>query len=439
MQNDKTQNASVKQRLAALFDEGSYKEIGSYVMEKENPAAVVTAFGYVNGNPVYAFAQDQSIENAAVGMKQAEKIAKLYDLAAKTGAPVVGIYDSNGAYVDGSVDALSAYSLMMEKTAALSGVVPQIAVVAGTCAGCAAMQACAADFVIMAENAEMFLIPDSGSAADAAANGVAALVAESDLAAIADARDLINLLPVNNLASTPCMEYAEPAPVDGSVLSAAIDGGSLIELYAASGKASYTALATIAGRTVGIAATIKSDDKMTAEDCAKLARFVRTCDAFSVPVITFVDTTGFEGKEIASVKALAGLAGVYAEATTAKISVVLGKAIGPVFVALAGKGCNADFTYAVDGAYIAPLAPETAVEFLWHDKLKGAADLKAARTELAKEYTSTIASAEAAAKKGCVDDVVTAASIREVLTGALEMLEGKRVVGLPRKHNNLPF
>ncbi len=449
MQTEKNLNSPARVRLAALFDEASYKEIGSYVMEKNAPAGVVSAYGYVNGNPVYAFAQDQSAENAAVGAAQAEKIAKVYDLAAKTGVPVVGIYDSNGAFMDGTAASLNAYSTMMSKVSALSGVVPQIAVVAGPCAGSAAMLACAADFVVMAEDAELYLTPScgKGSAKDAAANGIAALIAEDDKAAIAQARTLINLLPVNNMATVPCMEYDAPAAASGKDLEALVasvtDAGSAVELGAAYAGAAYTALATVCGSTVGIAATNKTADKLTEADCVKLARFARTCDAFSIPLITFVDTLGFDGnadtEAAGAVRALARLAGSYAEATTAKISVITGKAVGPVFVALAGKGSNADFAYALEDAYIAPLAPEAAVEFLWHDQLAGAENLAAKRTELAKEYTETLASAMSAAQLGCVDEIVAAADLRAVISAGLAMLEGKRVTNLPKKHSNFPF
>lgn len=451
MQMEKNLNSPARVRLTALFDEGSYKEIGSCVMEKTAPAGVVCAYGYVNGNPVYAFAQDQSVEKGAVGAAQADKIAKVYNLAAKTGAPVVGIFDSNGAFMDGTVESLNAYSRLMTKTAAVSGVVPQIAVVAGPCAGSAAMMACAADFVVMSEEGELFLTPSfekgAGSAKAAAANGIAAMTAADDKAAIEKARELINLLPVNNMASVPCMEYEAPTAAAGkdlkSIVNSIADGDSVVELYADFAGAAYTALATVAGSTVAIAATNKTQDKLTEADCAKLARFVRTADAFSIPVITLVDTLGFDGNsdtELAgAVKALTRLAGTYTEATTAKISVITGKAVGPVFVAMAGKYSNADFTYALDGAYIAPLAPEAAVEFLWHDKLAGAENLAAKRAELAKEYTDTLASAVSAAQQGCVDEIVEAAELRSVLEGALAMLESKRVTNLPRKHNNLPF
>lgn len=451
MQMEKNAASPARQRLAALFDDGSYQEIGSCVTEQDAPAGAVTAYGFVNGNPVYAFAQDQSERSGAVGMAQAEKLSRIYILAAKTGAPVIGIYDSNGAIMDGSAASLNAYSLLMKRTAALSGVVPQIAVIAGVCAGCAAMQACAADFVVMTKDAELFLTPDfqkgAGSAETCAKNGISAITAQDDADAFAKVRVLVNMLPVNNMAFAPCMEYDAPAAASGSDLAGYVDsiadGGSVTELFADYGCAAYTALATVCGTTVGIAATNKTDAKLTEADCTKLARFVRTCDAFSIPVITLVDTLGFDGSAdtelTGSVMALTRLAGSYAEATTAKISVVTGKAVGPTFIALAGKGCNADFAYALENAYIAPLAPEAAVEFLWHDKLKGCDNLAAKRSELAKEYTDTLASAVSAAKLGILDDIITPADLRSVLSSALSMLEGKRVTNLPKKHNNFPF
>ncbi len=442
-------NSPARQLLAKLFDDNVYQEIGAYVKEKNELAAVVTVYGYVNGNPVYAFAQDKSIENGAVSMAQAEKISKLYGLAAKTGSPVIGIYDSNGAFMDGTAASLNAYSMMLEQTSALSGVVPQIAIIAGVCAGTAAVMACAADFVIMAEEAELFFTPniEQSSAKVCAKNGISALTAKTPEEAVAQARNLINVLPLNNMSYTPCMEYEEPTVAAGTELASYVesiaDGGSIQEVYADYAETAYTALATVSGSTVAIIATNKTNAKLTETDCTKISRFVRTCDAFSIPVITLVDTAGFSGsaetETAGSVRALTRLAGSYAEATTPKISVITGTAVGAVFVALAGKGCNADFSYAFENACIAPLMPETAVEFLWHDKLKGCDNLQAKRKELAEEYANTIASAESAAGLGCIDEIITPAELRNAVSKALSMLEGKRVTNLPKKHNNFPL
>ena len=213
----------------------------------------------------------------------------------------MGIHDSNGAFVNGTVDSLTAYGRMLEAASQLSGVVPQIAVVAGTCAGSAALLACGSDFVVMTKDAELFVAPPfaehAGTAQSAAKAGICALVCEDDIAAMEQARALVNLMPINNLAGAPMFEYAESesqaSPSLPELVKAVADADSLLELYGDYGKAAYTALATLGGTTVGIAATNKTEDPLNTEDCAKLARFMRTCDAFSVPVITFVDTMGF--------------------------------------------------------------------------------------------------------------------------------------------------
>ena len=436
-------------RLSYLFDDGKYTEINSYAKENDCLTGVVTAYGYVNGNAVYAFSQDKSINNGAVGPAHAAKIAKLYSLAAKTGTPVIGIHDSNGAFVNGTAESLTAYGELINAASVISGVVPQISVVAGTCAGSAALFACSSDFIIMTKDAEFFMTPaftkeNSGSASDAAANGIAAAVCDDDKAAIEKAKELINLMPVNNLAPLPMFEYNEPETAVSadfnSLINGVCDAESIIELYAEFGKASYTALATVNGATVGIAATNKTSDKLTDADCSKLSRFIRTCDAFAVPVITFVDTEGFDAADaISGVKSMTQLANCYAEATTAKISVITGKAVGPAFIALAGKDISSDFTYIWESACVSPLAPLSAVEFLWHDKLKGAADVNAKRNELAEEYKATLASAESAAASGAVDEIISASSTREAIISALDILSSKRVTKLPKKHNNIPF
>ena len=446
MQTEKNLDSAARRRLAALFDDGAYTEVGSLSMEKDSLASVITAYGYVNGSLVYAFSQDNTVNSGAVGTVHAQKIAKLYSLAAKTGRPVVGIHDSNGAFIDGTVDSLNAYGEMIGTAASVSGVVPQISVIAGVCAGSAAMLACSADFVVMTKDAELYVAPNGKStAADASKAGTAAVVCDDDDAAVSAAKELLRLIPENNLTAVPVYEYEENSFASGNALSDTVnniaDADSVTELYEGFGKASYTALATVAGSTAGIVSTNKTKDKLTADDSAKIARFVRTCDAFGIPVITLVDTEGFdgEGEAAGSVRNMTMLAGAYAEATTAKVTLVTGKAYGPAFVALASKGANADFTFAYDNAVISPLAPVTAVEFLWHEKLAGAANAAAKREELAKEYIAEYATAEKAAYRNAVDEVISPAQTRAKLAEALEILSGKRVSRLPKKHNNLPL
>lgn len=446
MQIDKNLDSAARKRLVALFDDGAYTEINSLSMEKDCLTSVVTAYGYVNGSLVYAYSQDKTVNSGAVGTVHAQKISKLYSLAAKTGRPVVGIHDSNGAFIDGTVDSLNAYGEMIGTAASVSGVVPQISVIAGVCAGSAAMLACSADFVIMTKDSELFVAPNGNGTAEAAMKaGTASVVCDDDISAIETVKELLRLIPENNLTSVPVYEYDDNPYSAGNKLSDIIsnitDADSVTELYEGFGKASYTALATVSGSTVGIAATNKTEDRLTADDSSKIARFVRTCDAFGIPVITIVDTEGFDAEEesAGSVRNMTMLAGTYAEATTVKITLVSGKAYGPAFVALASKGTNSDLTFAWESAVISPLNPLAAVEFLWHDRLAGAENAAQKRNELAAEYISEYATAEKAAYRNGVDEIIAAEQTRAKIAEALEILSGKRVSGLPKKHNNFPL
>lgn len=427
-------------RLTYLFDEGKYTELDAYAGGSEQ-GGVITAFGYADGEPVYAFSQNMEVRKGAMTKVCAGKIAKIYDLAAKTGAPVVGIYDSYGADVEDGAQALAAYGELMACVAELSGVVPQIAVVAGVCSGSSAMLAASADFTVIAKEGSLYVAPNSdANGEDAVANGTACAVCEDDKAAVEKAREILLKLPQNNLSPAPVYEFEEPANVSATA-EGICDEGSVMELSEGFGKAAYTALGSVNGSTVGVVATDKTQDKLTADDCTKIARFVRVCDSFGIPVITLVDTAGFEADGDSEVKgavrSMAKLSHAYAEATTVKISVVKGKAYGPAYIALAGKGSNSDVSYALPEAVISPLDPVTAVEFLEHDKLKGAEDLTTARNALADEYAKTKASAAYAASKGCVDGVVEVSSLRQTLVAALDMMSGKRISRLPKKHSNI--
>ena len=440
--------SDARNRLTYLFDDGKFTELDPFAMTGSELSGVVTAFGYVNQNPVYAFSQDISVKKGAMTEVHAKKISKVYSLAAKTGVPVVGIYDSFGADVSNSCAALNAYGYLLSKVSNLSGVVPQIAVVAGTCAGCAAMLAESADLTIVTKQSELYVAANADIkdlAENAAKNGTACAVCEDDKAAVELAKELITKLPQNNLSPVPMYEF--DAPSAGSFENAeetvrsVFDADSAQELYAEYGKASYTALATLGGATVGVVATNKTGDKLTSADCSKIARFVRLCDAFAVPVVTLVDSLGFEANDATemqgAVKDMAKLAHAYAEATTIKLAVVTGKAYGPTFVALAGKGANADLVFATQGAAISALDPITAVEFLEHDELKGASDLTAKRNELADKFAKENASAVLAAANGCVDNVIEASGIRTALIDSIEIMAGKRVTTLPKKHSNI--
>ena len=450
--NKIVQDTKARERLSNLFDEGKFTEMDLFTKQGDNLAGVMTAYGYIDSNPVYAFSQDVSVNGGALGVAAAKKIAKVYDLAAKTGVPVVGIYDSDGVVLTDGIDVLTSCSELLMKTANLSGVVPQISVIAGTCAGMQAMLATSADFVIMAKDAELFITPNSKIkegefAQNSAKCGTVSLVCDDDMQAIGKAKELIARLPGNNLSGVPMFEFS-PSGLElkddaDSMVKAVADADSVIELSADFGLASYTAIASVCGATVGFVATNKTKNKLTADDCSKISRFVRTCDAFSLPVVTLIDTEGFdlgdEAETSGSLRDMTKIAFAYAEATTAKISIIVGNAYGSAYMALAGKGADADLIYAYPNAVISAVNPLTAVEFFKHDGLKGASDVDAKRKELAEDYASNEASAFVAAEANCIQDIINPIDTRVTIANALEILASKRTSRLPKKHSNMPF
>lgn len=408
---EKTEVLTARERLSALFDADTFVEVDRLLTD----AGVVTGFGYVEGVPVYAFAQDREVIGGAVGCEQALKISKMYELASQNGAPLVGIFDSDGARLGEGTDAMDAIALILRRSQDLSGVVPQIAVVAGACVGSAALIAACADLVIAAEGADYYLAPGSEKAA-------ADITVCCDKKAIAAARQLLSYLPQNNLAAPALFEGEDPAAEAASPAAVTADEGSLFTL------SDRLAFARVDGAPVGLV-TLQAD---RIGNAGGVARFVRLCDSFSLPVITFVDAAGFE-----TLADGAKLAQAYAEMTAPKITVITGKAYGPVYIALAGKSAGADAVLAWPGAVISPLAPETAVELLWQDRLKAMTDPVKDRPALAAEYAAAECNPEAAAAKGILTDLTEPAATRQALVGYLAMLAGKRVTHLPRKHANI--
>lgn len=414
------QASKALERLEQFFDQGTFVEIDRLMQDGEAPVPVVSGYGLVNESPVYAFAQDRTVCSGAVGKAHAAKIRSIYRLAAQNGAPVVGVFDSDGARLGEGIDAMDAIAEILAASNELSGVVPQIAVVAGACVGSSALIAAAADVVIAAEDADYYLnVGDENSKAD--------VMAPSAEEAIAKARELLGYLPANNLATAPLYETVEPATVSGNDAAAVIaDADSLFPLYVDE----VAAFARVNGAPCGIV-TLKGEP-LSCCAASRAARFVRLCDSFSLPVITVVDAAGFKGLKCAS-----KITQAYAEATTAKITVITGKAYGAVYVALAGKFAGADAVLAWPDASISPLAPETAIHVLWKDRLAEMTDPKKDREALAEEYRKTCCNAELAAAQGAVTDIVTPETTRERVAAFLEMLSGKRVSKLPKKHANI--
>lgn len=439
-------------RLEMLFDDGAYTELERFAVS-DGECEVLTAYGYVSGSPAYAFSQNISASSGAMGRAQADKILRLYKKAAQTGLPIFAIYDSKGAHLNEGAGALAAYGDLIAASNRISGVVPQISLVLGSCIGSAAVLASIADVVIMTEKAELYVTSGKilgekkvGSAAAAAAAGTAQITADDDASAIGKAKELITLLPINNLSVAPIADYVQASSVAAqgadavSVAAAVADADSLFELSAEYGRSVYTALCRIGGNSVGIVANAKDNDgRMDAAGCFKAARFVRMCDAFSIPVVTLVDTFGFdvtaESELSGGVKAMASLTHAYAEATTPKVSVIVGNAIGAAYTALAGSASGADVTLAWKNAVIAPVEPLTAVSVLYADRI----DKGEKREDLVKEYVVNEGSVFEAATAGYVDDIIAPEDTFAMVLSALEMLSGKRVSTMDKKHSNMPF
>lgn len=431
-------------RLSTLFDNGEYVEI-----DAQNGSGATAAYGNVGGATVFAFCQDAAQNDGAVDKAQARKLGKVYDLAAKTGTPVITVYDTKGVKLDDPFVALKSSSKILGKVSALSGVVPQIAVILGPCGGFAALAAAMADFCIMSEAGEMFLTPaftdkakggktkGVGSQEYALKSGVVAIGCDSEADALAKASDIVRLLPLNNLSALPVTDFAEPQfSADKCPIEAVCDAESVIELYQVMGMGSRTALATIGGMPCGVIAT---NDELCREDTAKCARLVEICDAFNLPVVSFIDSPGFwksaDNDLYEGIRNAARLTQVLADATTAKVSVITGQAIGSVYSVFCGKGSGCDMTYAWNSAYVGPVSSQAAVSVLWEDKITKSADIE----NLAAEYAASEGSAGQAAEAGVVGDVIEPAATREQLINALDILASKRVSRLPKKHGNMPL
>ena len=352
-------NSPARRRLEQFFDADTFVEIDRLARDGDHPAEVVAGYGCVDGSPVYAYAQDREVCCGAVGRAQASKIRKIYDMAAQNGAPVVGMFDSDGAKLGEGIDAMDAIADILLACNNLSGVVPQIAVIAGPCVGSAALIAANADVTVAVKETDYYLNPGDESAP-------ASLYAENEEEALSKVRELIALLPANNLAA-PCAYDFDGASVvacEGidTVLEAAADPDSLLVM--GGDGACKTALGRVGGQSCGMITL--SGDKVEGCAASRIARFVRLCDAFSLPVLTFVDAAGFA----VAARARPSCPMPTRRRPRRKSRVITGRAYGPVYIAAAGKaGRRRRGSTPGREAVISPLAPETAVHILWKDRL----------------------------------------------------------------------
>ena len=443
-------------KIAALFDAGTFVETGAYMKRGDDLTGVVCGYGAVNGKLVYAFAQDSDRKKGAIDALQTEKIAMLYNMALKNGAPVVGMFDSIGATVADGASVLSAYGKLLKVVSDASGIIPQIAIINGVCAGMAATVAAMFDVVVTIKdkselyvNAPFLTGKEIGTTDYTAQNGLATINAENDEDAVAKAVKLVSVLPSNCEEGVAIEDITDD--INRTVSVEGLTGKALVETlcdaqtFVALGEAyateMITGLASFGGVTCGVIANdaAVNGGVITCDGAKKAAKLIGFCDSFSIPVITLVDSVGVatdaeaEGAPLAA--QLGKLAMAYATADTAKIGVVCGKAYGAAFTLMGSKALGADMVYALPTSEISVMAPASAVAFLWNDKITE--DLT--RADLIEKWTKECASPEAAAADGSIDDVVAANELRQRICAAVYMLMMKNAGAPARKHCNLPL
>lgn len=461
---------TARERVDRILDAGSFVETDVFLKTagasgEDVPAeGVVAGFGLAGGRPVYLYAQDYTVMAGSVGKANAAKIVKIVDLAMKTGVPVVSVLDSAGARIEEGVAALEGYAGVYGRCALASGVVPQIAVVCGPCVGAAAVAAAMADFVFAVDGMSAMLsagpqVLEASGGRDVLKNapavnrsaGLVHFAYPDEASCFRAVKKLLSLLPANNLEDAPphvgsddmnrtapqLNGYDETRDMAG-VLSAVADGGDFMESMAGYGPSIITGIARLNGRAVGVVASnpAAGDGRVGGAEADKAARFVAVCDAFNLPVVTFLDTPGLavsmDEERSGLVRRCAGMAAAYAQASVPKITVVAGRAVGCGWL-LAGGRAAADMVYAWPGAVIAPMDPAAAALIVYRDDIAAAADVIAAKADCAGKYAREDAGALAAARAGIVDDVFDPESTRPMLAAALEMLCSKRENRLPRK------
>lgn len=475
-----TSTSLASQRIAALLDENSFVEIGALVTaratdfnlkQNETPAdGVVTGYGVIDGNLVYVYSQDVSVLNGSIGEMHAKKIANLYDLALKTGAPVIGLIDSAGLRLQEATDALNGFGEIYLKQTLASGVIPQITAIFGTCGGGLAVIPTLTDFTFMegskaklfvnAPNAlagnEISKCDTSSAAFQSEECGIVDVVAD-EAAIMTQIRQLVSLLPANNeddASFEECTDDLNRASAelancvgDTSIaLSTISDDSVFFEVKENYAKDMVTGFIKLNGVTVGAVAnrtqvysaegevTDKFDAVLSVNGCEKAADFITFCDAFEIPVLSLTNVKGFEAtkdSEKGIAKAVAKLTYAFANATVPKVNVIIGKAYGSAYVAMNSKAIGADITMAWPTAEIGSMDAQLAAKIMYAGQGSDVIDEKAA------EYAALQTSAASAAKRGYVDQIIEAADTRKYVIGAFEMLFTKREDRPSKKHGTV--
>jgi len=479
-----------RERLNILLDSGSFVELDrlrthdctDFGMEQQKffGDAVVTGYGAIDSRLVYVYSQDFTVFGGSLSRVVADKICKVMDMALKNGAPIIGINDSGGARIQEGVDSLAGYGEIFQRNVVASGVVPQITAILGPCAGGAVYSPAITDFIFMLKtNSYMFITgPDviktvtheevsketlGGAETHAGRSGVAHFAADSAKDCLLMIRDLIGFLPGNNQEDPPFRpNFDDPLRRDKrlrslipdnpnrpydmkELITAVVDEGYFYEVQAEFARNILVGFAHLGGRSVGIVANQPANlaGCLDINAAVKAARFIRFCDCFNIPVVTFVDVPGFlpgtEQEYHGIIRHGAKLLYAYAEATVPKVTVVTRKAYGGGYIVMASKHLRGDINFAYPTAEIAVMGPEGAINIVFRDELQKAAEPANAREQLIAKYRDTFANPFKAAESGYIDGIIYPEETRPTLIRALDMLKNKQDHHPPKKHGNIPL
>jgi propionyl-CoA carboxylase beta chain len=481
---------TARERIDLLFDHGTFQEIDRLVVHRSHDFGmedqripgdgVVSGHGRVDGRLVFAFAQDFTVFGGSLSETNASKIVKIMDMAMKVGAPIVGLNDSGGARIQEGVMSLGGYADIFLRNTLASGVVPQISAVMGPCAGGAVYSPAITDFIVMVRTTSYMFVtgPDvirtvthedvtkeqlGGADTHNETSGVAHFAVDDDRACLALIRDLLGFLPTNNLEDAPRRASSDPAdradeeldrlvpasanqPYDMlEVIRRVVDEGELLEVQEHYARNIIVGFARLAGRPVGIVANQPAHlaGTLDIDASVKAARFVRFCDAFNIPLVTFEDVPGFLPGTVQEYGGIirhgAKLLYAFAEATVPKLTVITRKAYGGAYCVMSSKHLRTDFNIAWPSAEIAVMGPEGAVNVLYRREIEHAADAPAVRAARTAEFRDKFANPYIAAAHGFVDEVIRPRETRPRLIAALSALETKRDRNPPKKHGNIPL
>ncbi|MBS4537566.1 methylmalonyl-CoA carboxyltransferase [Clostridium sp. D2Q-11] len=481
---------TARERIEYLLDEGSFIEIDTFVehrctnfgMEKKKVPGegVVTGYGTVDGRLIYVFAQDFTVIGGSLGEMHAAKIVKVQEMAMKVGAPLIGINDSGGARIQEGVDALSGYGDIFYNNTIASGVIPQISVIMGPCAGGAVYSPALTDFIFMVDNTSKMFITGpqviktvtgeevsaeelGGAMTHNRTSGVAHFIYNSEEETLDSIKLLLSYLPSNNLEDAPVFDTEDAInrmdeklneivpdnpnkPYDmKEIISTLADDGEFLEVQPYYAQNILTGFMRLNGRSVGVIANqpkvLAGCLDINASD--KSARFIRTCDSFNIPLLTLVDVPGFlpgTGQEYGGIiRHGAKMLYAYSEATVPKVTVILRKAYGGAYIAMCSRHLKADVVLAWPTAEVAVMGPEGAANIIFRKEIKASDDALQTRSEKIKEYRDTVANPYIAASRGYVDDVIEPQLTRPRIISAFDMLSSKREERPAKKHGNLPL